>query len=100
MGMKSKSIFLIVFVSLLLNIFHDFMITHQVETADVTKVELVKLDKKVHLQLDNLHDIFHFMAIITVPKIESTIGIQSHPLFLSTLSPFLIYETSFKPPKT
>ena len=97
--MKSKSIFLIVFVSLLLNIFHDFMITHQVETFDVTKVELATLDKKVHVQLDNLHDIFHFMAIIIVPKIESTISLQSQPLYLLTLSPFLINETSFKPPK-
>ncbi len=97
--MKSKSIFLIVFVSLLLNIFHDFMITHQVETAEPTKVELVTLDKKVHVQMDKLHDIFHFMAIITVPKIESSLSVHSHPLFLSSLSPLLVYETSFKPPK-
>ena len=61
--MKSKSILTILLLSLLLNIFHDFTIAHQINTDCSTKVEPLDSNKDCD-KVDSLHNFFHFSAIV------------------------------------
>ncbi len=70
--MKSKIVFTMVLFSLLLNIFHDFFINNQIQT-DVSKSIIVKKSTvtKHQYTLCDLHEVFHFSAILSVfPSIE------------------------------
>ena len=96
--MKSKSIFIVLLFSLLLNIGHDFFIEHQVESASIeTSVALSK--KSCSQDLDAVHHFFHFVAIIAFRDwIEERVVTKR--AFLSQKLPlFIAYKTSFKPPK-
>ena len=96
--MKSKSIFIVVLFSLLLNIGHDFLMTQQIEKhSSVSSVELVSEKSSQHL--DTFHHFFHFVAIITFRDwIEEKVVTKR--AFLSQKLPlFIAYKNSFKPPK-
>ena len=96
--MQSKSIFIIVLFSLLLNIGHDFLMTQQVEKySSVSSVEVVS--EKASQHLDAFHHFFHFVAIISFPDwIEEKVVTKR--AFLSQKLPlFIAYKNSFKPPK-
>ena len=96
--MKSKSIFIVLLLSMLLNVFHDFTISHQIDTKCSTEVEPSEKSKKCN-QVDELHHFFHFSAIVICLRDELSLIIQSVPLFVTIHPPFLILQTSFKPPK-
>lgn len=94
--------FTIVLFSLLLNVFHDLLIEHQVKT-DVSKVVMVdnaQHDKSQHALCD-LHEVFHFAAILSsYNAFESSPKVSSKLSFLEKISPQFILESSFKPPRT
>ena len=88
----------ILYVEVGLNIFHDYTISHQIDTSCSTEVELVDKSKECD-KVDNLHHFFHFSAIVTIIKDELSLVLQNIPLFISTHPPFIVLQTSFKPPK-
>ena len=100
--MKSKIIFTIILFSLLLNIFHDLFIDHQVQT-DVSKTIVMDKSKpiKTHHSLCDLHEVFHFSAILSsFDAIEPSSPLFTRLFFIEEISPQQILERSFKPPRT
>ena len=99
--MKSKVMFTMVLFSLLLNIFHDLLIDHQVQT-DGSKVVMVDTSKsiKTHHTLCDLHEVFHFSAILSsFDSFEPSQKVSRQLSFVEKISPKLIIESSFKPPR-
>ncbi len=98
--MKSKIVFILVLFSLLLNIFHDLLIDQQVQTEVSTELVLDK-SQKVQDKLCDLHEVFHFAAIIPLfEALESSSKVSTKPLFTEKISSQNILESSFKPPRT
>jgi hypothetical protein len=100
--MKSKIVFTMVLFSLLLNIFHDFFINNQIQT-DVSKSIIVKKSTvtKHQYTLCDLHEVFHFSAILSVfPSIEPSFIVSTQLSFIEKIPPHQILESSFKPPRT
>jgi hypothetical protein len=97
--MKSKIIFSIILFSLLLNIFHDLLIEQQVQT-ETSMLIVIDKSQKVEKTLCDLHEVFHFIAII--PLFEP-LGISSKVStklsFSKKISSQNILESSFKPPR-
>ncbi len=99
--MRTRAIFIVIIFALLLNIFHDFMITHQIELDKGCNYETTQKSIQVECynQLDEMHNIFHFQAILYNSIIEFPKMLTPTPLFIAKNIPLAIYETSFKPPK-
>ena len=102
--MKSKGIFFILFVSILLNIFHDFTISQQVSSqmdiqVQYSEKKLVSLVSNECNSIDDLHHFFHFSAIIFTLEKEISLLLENRPLFISINPPFLTFEPFRKPPK-
>ena len=99
--MKSKILFVIILFSLLLNVCHDLLIEHQVNIELTSELDHKKIKKIIskHQHID-LHEIFHFSAVIIVHKnVEIFSKISRDMLFIEKSSPQLIIESSFKPPR-
>jgi len=99
--MKSKIVFMILLLSLLLNIGHDFLIDKQFKTNSTILEEHQKIKKitSKHQILD-LHEIFHFHALLIKHKsIENFPKFLRNMLYVEKLSPQIIFDSSFKPPR-
>jgi len=96
--MKSKSIFIILFLAMFLNIFHDFTIEHQVDIDCCSKIEL--FDKSDDCQkVDILHHFFHFFALELILEDIVALSTQTKPIFDTQPPAIIVLQTSFKPPK-
>ena len=96
--MKSKFIFILLLLSMLLNIFHDFTISDQIKSDLQVKNSLLESDKG-SIKVDDLHHFFHFFGIVLSLKNELSLLLQTAPTSITVQPPFLILQTSFKPPK-
>lgn len=96
--MKSKSIFIVLLFSLFLNIGHDFFIKNQVEPSSMhTLLEVANENNSE--ELDRSHHFFHFVAIITFRDWTEEKVVTRRAFLSQKLPLFIIYKTSFKPPK-
>ena len=104
--MKSKIFFIVIFSSLLLNVFHDFFVdtqTYSLKKDEVHSVackvqQLSKANSLCHL---DIHHFFHFVAL--VEDFKAFTGhrkIRRNMYFFDKLSSKQIVESSFKPPRT
>lgn len=99
--MKSKFVFLLVLFSLFVNISHDFLLASEV---DESCTNIIQMDSSQHLEscctdMLDIHEIFHYSAILSNPKVPDTLHSLYTELNFSTLNfPTLIHQNSFKPP--
>ncbi|NEW60594.1 hypothetical protein GSY74_04795 [Sulfurovum sp. bin170] len=99
--MKSKFIFIIVLLSLFLNISHDILIANETTGCECTSIlqSIQETDKNDCCNgVCELHEIFHFSAILSVIDIEFPNPIPAKLFFISSTPPTTIYQTTFKPP--
>jgi hypothetical protein len=104
--MKSKILFIVVFVSLLLNIFHSFFVENELHTNKLAEIHtpLCEGEKNSHdassYHLD-LHQLFHFVALIdSFHSLENYSKTATSMLFFDNIFPQQILESSFKPPRS
>jgi len=104
--MKSKILFIVVFVSLLLNIFHGFFVENELHTSKLAEIHtplcdvenIVHDDASYHL---DLHQLFHFVALIdSFHSLENYSKTATSMLFFDKNFSQQILESSFKPPRT
>jgi hypothetical protein len=99
--MKSKFVFLLVLFSLFVNISHDFLLASEV---DESCTRMVQMDSSQHVEsccadLVDVHEIFHYSAILSNPKVPDSLHSLYNELHFTTLiSLTSIYENSFRPP--
>ena len=99
--MKSKFIFIILLFSLFLNISHDMLIANETTECECTSIlqPIHEVDKNACCDgVCELHEIFHFSAILSIIDIEFLNPISAKLFFISSTPPTTIYQTTFKPP--
>jgi hypothetical protein len=97
--MKSKIVFTMLLFSLLLNIFHDLLIQQQVQT-EVSTMAMIDTLGQAQDTLCDLHEVFHFTAILPLFEIyEVSSKVYTKLSFIEKITPQLILESSFKPPR-
>ena len=99
--MKSRFIFIIIFFSLFLNISHDILLANETTACECTlMVQPLQEIEKIECceGICELHEIFHFSAILSVIDIGVPHPIHAKLLFISSIPPSSIYQTTFKPP--
>jgi hypothetical protein len=101
--MKSKFIFIILLFSLFLNIVHDLVIANQASSCYASSVEFtLSVDDNHHnascQEIAELHEKFHFSAILQVNNVAFFKPIQRTLLFRDVLPPSSIDQTTLKPP--
>lgn len=100
--MKSKFIFIIVFIALFFNIGHDLFIVNLkpvCESNTVVKVSMAEVDgDECCDNINELHENFHFSAIIHVVNLEFYNPIQNALAFIDAIPPSISYQSSFRPP--
>ena len=96
--MKSRSIFVVLFFSLFLNIGHDFFIKNQVEPSSMhTLLEVTNENNSE--QLDRSHHFFHFVAIVSSRNFLEKKLVTKRTFTSQDLPLFITYKNFFKPPK-
>jgi lantibiotic modifying enzyme len=100
--MKSKFVFLLVLFSLFVNISHDFLLASEVDESCTSMVQMDNFQYLESCCVDNmvdLHEIFHYSAILSNPKVPDSLHSLYNELHFTTLiSLTSIYENSFRPP--
>lgn len=99
--MKSKFTFIILLFSLLLNISHDILIANETTACECTSIlqPIQESEKDDCCEgICELHEIFHFSAILSIITIEFPHPPHTKLLFISSTPPSTIYQTTFKPP--
>jgi hypothetical protein len=97
--MKLKSIFIVLLISMFLNIFHDFTIEHQINLDCCNNIELLEKSDKCH-KIDIVHHFFHFFALELLFKELLFLRTQIKPIFDTEHPPLMVLDTSFKPPRS
>ena len=103
--MKSKLFFVVVFSSLLLNIFHDFFINNEFYTTQTVEKHILicetqQLPHHNSLCHFDIHNLFHFVALIDDSKaLHGHKKVRRAMPFLDKLSSKQVLEGSFKPPR-
>jgi|GEM_PF-2238385 len=98
---KSKSVFIVLFFALLLNISHDLFIAHEIKTKCTTNLNLTATNhhNDTFKNMSELHEIFHFSAILSsFINMDFPYVITSKLLFIPTILPTSIQQSTFKPP--
>ncbi|MBU1668939.1 hypothetical protein KKC13_11020 [bacterium] len=100
--MKSKAIFIVLLFSLFFNISHDILIAHETAVCHTTlsvQESTNIVDTECCNTFSELHEIFHFSGILaTFSNMETSEFSSLKVLFISTISPIFIEQTTFKPP--
>jgi len=102
---RFKTIIFILSTSLLFNIFHDLILSLEVNDSCKTEVHQVDITTEeassscLHM-LGELHKHFHFVALFEFiePTLKS-LTTSSNPCYVVSISPQFILESSFKPPR-
>ena len=98
--MKSKVVFTLVLFSLFLNIFHDLLIDQQVQT-EIKTMAVFDKSHKIQKKLCDLHEVFHFTAILPlIEPLEPSSKVSTKLSFIKKIFSQHIIESSFKPPRT
>jgi hypothetical protein len=97
---KSKSVFIVLFFALLLNISHDLFIAHEMQTeSSILKLGTTDSHHNLSKEISQLHEIFHFSAILSsFVSIDLPYALSSKLLFISAIFPSSIQQNTFKPP--
>jgi hypothetical protein len=99
---KSKSVFIVLFFALLLNISHDLVIAHEMKIESNTNLYLGATNyphSDASKNMSELHEIFHFSAILSsFINMDFPYVITSKLLFIPTILPTSIQQSTFKPP--
>ena len=99
--MKSKLTFIVLLFSLLLNISHDILVANETTACECTSIlqPIHEADKNDCCDgVCELHEIFHFSAILSIIDIEFPNPISSKLFFIDSIPLTTIYQTTFKPP--
>jgi len=99
---RFKTIIFIMSTSLLFNIFHDLILSLEVNDSCKTEVHLETEEASsscAHM-VGELHKYFHFVALFEFiePTLKS-LTTSSNPCYVVSISPQFILESSFKPPR-
>jgi hypothetical protein len=105
MTYRFKTVILILSISLLFNIFHDLILSLEVNDSCKTEVYQVHLTTEeassscTHMG-GGLHKHFHFVALFEFiePTVKS-LTTSTTPSYVVSISPKFILESSFKPPR-
>ena len=100
--MKSKFIFIILLFSLFLNISHDFLIADEVNCECTLSLAHDAPKQDIHSSeaLCELHEIFHFSAILSALSDEDELAILNKNLYHTSSIPLTsIHQSTFKPPR-
>ena len=101
--MKSKIIFTMLLFSLFFNIVHDMVMANQASSCDASSVNFkLSTNDNGHdtscQYIAELHEKFHFSAILEVTNIAFLKPIQRTLPFTNASLPSSIYQTTLKPP--
>ena len=99
--MKSRFIFIIILFSLLLNISHDIVLANETTECQCTStLQPIEESEKTDCceGICELHEIFHYSAILSSLTIIFSHPQHSKLIFISSIPPTTIYQTTFKPP--
>ena len=102
MAYQFKTVILILSISLLFNIFHDLILSLEVNDSCKTNVQLLIEEPSStcsHIGIE-LHKQLHFVALFEFikPTVKS-LTTSTTPSYLVSISPQFILESSFKPPR-
>ena len=99
--MKSKFTFIILLFSLFLNISHDLLIANETTVCECTSIlqpVQESEDTECCKGICELHETFHYSAILFAIEIEFLHPQHTTLLFISSFPPTTIHQTTFKPP--
>ena len=99
--MKSKFIFLLLLFSLFLNISHDLILANKADKGCCQTVQWNNSSSitSVCLNMVDLHEAFHFSAILTsLIALGFALDFHENLIFISLTPPSLMSQSSFKPP--
>ena len=102
MTYRFKTVIFVLLLSFLLNIFHDSILSSEVNPCWSTNVQLLIEEPSstaCNIAIE-LHKHFHFIALFELiePTIKS-LTTSTNPSYLVSISPQFILESSFKPPR-
>ena len=99
--MKSKLIFIIILLSLFLSISHDILLTNETTECECTYT-LKSMQESENIDcckgMCELHEIFHYSAILSTIDIIFHYHQQIKLLFISSTPQSTIYQSTFRPP--
>jgi len=102
MAYRFKTIIFIMSTSLLFTIFHDLILSLEVNNSCKTEVHITteEASSSCSHMGGKLHKYFHFVALFEFiePTVKSLTS-SSNPSYVVSISPQFILESSFKPPR-
>ena len=102
MAYRFKTVIVILSISLLFNIFHDLILSLEVNDSCKTNVQLLIEEPSStcsHIGVE-LHKHFHFIALFElIESSKKSLTTSTKPSYVVSISPQFILESSFKPPR-
>jgi len=99
---RFKMVIVVLLLSLLLNIFHDSILSSEVNPSCQIKVQLLmeKSSSECCNVAIELHKHFHFIALFElIESSKKSLTTSTNPSYVVSISPQFILESSFKPPR-